>query len=405
MDDQRDKLPGEGGSQDTGASQDSSPGEGQSLWRLLNEPGQMATDGDGLDLQAQDAKVRELQEADREEIRRIERGSEEAAQRQQTGSKPADATPARDEHWSQIRKILETPDEVDESFDLSRQSRTTTAQDSDGDPAILAFMRDETLLIKCRKHPTVDAKAQCPECQAYYCSECLVVRKGRLLCRDCAETIFVPTEEEVLSAAERGGETAEEQVMPTQAPEFQIGSEMFGLEGAPSNPLKQLIALAVDLVLARGVVLLILWLLARFTPLPEQLAGIFRPDAGLGVTDWLRIFLAGWPPAPWSPVPFILLFFCTDYLYYFFSLGFANRTPGMSALGCRIATVWGDFVSFGAVAMRTLLFLMQFQLPAVLVAFFLPNFRGLHDLLAGTIVINYAGVKRVDAYETIQIKL
>ncbi|MCC7479541.1 RDD family protein [bacterium] len=376
------------------------------LWRLLNEPGHMA-ESDVENAEDVDSQIREQRASEAAEIKELERRSLEASQRKadqaaaREAEKPAEAAPARaDEHWSQIRRILETPDEVDESFDMSRQSRVSAGED-DADPAILAFMREETLVIRCRKHPTVDAKAQCPECQAYYCGECLVVRKGRLLCRDCADTIFVPTEEEVLSAAERGGELPEEQVMPTQAPEFQIGSELFGREGAPTNPLKQLLALLVDLAISRGLLFVILWLLAKFDALPSQLFAVFGPEAEpMSIGLWFKTFILGLPPVPW-----LVLFFFTDFVYYFISLGFTNRSPGMSAMGCRISTVWGDFVSFGAVATRTLIFLITLGVPGIIMAFFIPHFRGLHDILAGTIVINYAGVKRVDAYETIQIKL
>ena len=352
--------------------------------------------------------MRELQAADDAEIRDIERRSTELTQRRteqnavKEGIAAADAAPITqaDEHWSQIRKILETPDDVDADYDFSRQGRIATPED-EGDPAILAFMREESLLIRCRKHPSVDAKAQCPECQAYYCGDCLVVRKGRLLCRDCADTIFVPTEEQVLSAAERGGDAPEEQVMPDQAPEFQVGTEMFGLEGAPTNPAKQLLALGLDLLFCRGGVFLLLWLLSRVSSLPGEVFHIFEDRAEpMTIQLWLKTFILGLPPVPW-----MMLFFLTDFIYYFVSLGFTNRTPGMSALGCRVATVWGDFVSFGAIATRTLIFLIQFGLPGLILAFFIPHYRGLHDILAGTIVINYAGVKRVDAYETIQIKL
>lgn len=405
MDNELDKRPDSGDQPPPGDSPASTEGPGE-LWRLLNEPGHMAGPDGQVD-QADDARVRELQAAEAAEVRDIERRSAELAQRR-ADQAARDAAPApeaapvakADEHWSQIRKILETPDDVSDDFDLSRQGRISHDED-EGDPAILAFMRDETLLIRCRKHPSVDAKAQCPECQAYYCGECLVVRKGRLLCRDCADTVFVPTEEEVLSAAERGGDLPEDQVMPTQAPEFQIGSEMFGREGAPTNPVKQLLALGVDLLVCRGGVFLLLWLVSKVSTLPGEVFNIFEDkQQAMTVGLWLKTFILGLPLVPW-----MILFFLTDFIYYFLSLGFTNRTPGMSALGCRISTVWGDFVSFGAVATRTLVFLVQFGAPGLILAFFIPHFRGLHDILAGTIVINYAGVKRVDAYETIQIKL
>jgi uncharacterized RDD family membrane protein YckC len=372
--------------------------EGQSLWQLLNAPGSMAGADDPLNdlsVQPRPAPAETSWERSAEEVREAE-----AAAAREAAAKAVKPAQQQDEHWSQIRKILETPDDVSDDFDLSSQSRVST-ETEDGDPSVLAFMRDDALLIRCRKHPAIDAKAQCPECQAYYCQDCLVIRKGKLLCRDCADTVFVPTEEQVLEAAERGGETAEEQVMPTAAPEFQVGTEMFGREGEPSNPVKQLIALLIDLALCRGTVFLVLWLLSVVGDPKGPLFAIFGAEGlQIGFGGWLKTFILGMPPMPW-----LFLFFMTDFVYYFLTLGFSNRTPGMSSTGCRIATVWGDFVPFGAVALRTLIFLVQLSFPALIIAAFIPGFRGLHDIMAGTVVVNYAGVKRVDAYETIQIKL
>ena len=77
----------------------------------------------------------------------------------------------------------------------------------------------------------------------------------------------------------------------------------------------------------------------------------------------------------------------------------------MSWVGIRVVTEWGEFASFGSLLIRTLIFIVLFEGPAVFLSWFFPAFRGLHDYAAGTVVVNYSGVKRVDAYETIQIKL
>jgi len=104
-------------------------------------------------------------------------------------------------------------------------------------------------------------------------------------------------------------------------------------------------------------------------------------------------------------VPWLIMMAILDFLYFFLTNMFNNRTFGMSWVGCRMVTEWGDFVSAGAVAVRTLVFMVFLGWPAILIGVFFPAYRGPHDYVAGTIVINYAGVKRVDAYETVQIKL
>ena len=125
-----------------------------------------------------------------------------------------------------------------------------------------------------------------------------------------------------------------------------------------------------------------------------------QPGGQFPLDDLLRAFFMLTPPVPW-----IILFAIVDFLYYFVTLAFFNRTAGMSWLGCRLVSEWGEFVSFGGVALRTLLFMIMLGFPAIIIGWFFPAFRGPHDYAAGTLVINYAGVKRVDAYETVQIKL
>ena len=126
-------------------------------------------------------------------------------------------------------------------------------------------------------------------------------------------------------------------------------------------------------------------------------------DSVQGESTMKRVFEAAFLFKP--IVPWLIVIATIDFLYFFSYLSFTNRTIGMSWTGCRIVGEWGDFVSFGAVALRTLVFMIFLGFPAILIAAFFPAFRGPHDLVAGTIVINYSGVKRIDAYETIQIKL
>ncbi|HES58601.1 MAG TPA: RDD family protein, partial [Firmicutes bacterium] len=236
----------------------------------------------------------------------------------------------------------------------------------------------------------------------YYCQECIVVRRGRLLCRSCAEALFTPTEEEILMAQERGLDMPEPEVTPEEAPEFQIGNTLFGQEGQPASPVKRLLALLLDLLLTRAILalgLLILGVLLDSSP--NAVFHLF--DSVEGESTSVRVATAFFLFQP--VVPWLIIMAIVDFLYFFLTATFNNRTFGMSWVGCRLVTEWGDFVSTGAVAVRTLVFMVFLGWPAILIGAFFPAYRGPHDYVAGTIVINYAGVKRVDAYETVQIKL
>ncbi len=258
------------------------------------------------------------------------------------------------------------------------------------------------MLVTCRDHPDREAADRCPECEAYYCQECIVVRRGRLLCRSCAETLFTPSEEEILMAQEQGLDAPEPEVTPKEAPEFQIGNTLFGQEGQPASPLKRILALLLDLLLTRLVLAAILALLGVFVDSSQnEVFTLFETVDGESTLARVgAAFFLFQPVVPW-----LIIMAMVDFLYFFLTTTFNNRTFGMSWVGCRLVTEWGDFVSTGAVAVRTLVFMVFLGWPAILIGAFFPAYRGPHDYVAGTIVINYAGVKRVDAYETVQIKL
>lgn len=38
---------------------------------------------------------------------------------------------------------------------------------------------------RCLHHPEREAASRCPQCQRFYCRECVTEHAGRLLCRDC----------------------------------------------------------------------------------------------------------------------------------------------------------------------------------------------------------------------------
>jgi uncharacterized RDD family membrane protein YckC len=313
-------------------------------------------------------------------------------------TRPAGGDDDNFEHASKLRQILDSPESAGESIELA--TRPGAGLNADYDSAVQAYMRNLETRIPCRKHPERESVSQCPECQTYYCQECMTIRRGRMLCRDCAETSFVMSEEEIIEAQAQGLDAPEHDVAAEAAPEFQVGGEWMGMEGAPASPLKLLFALLIDYVLARGVIFVLLLVFNAMGLIkPAIFAGFFDPDIE---SVWQRVsstLILMRPLVPWLP-----LAAAVDFLYYFLCLSFTNRTLGMSWLGCRIVTIWGEFVPFGGVAMRTLVFMAFFELPAVLASSFFPRYRGPHDLLAGTLVINYSGVKRVDSYDTIQLK-
>jgi uncharacterized RDD family membrane protein YckC len=300
-----------------------------------------------------------------------------------------------------LQRILSAPEDLGEDFEYRPASAVDTS--GDFDKALLYYYRDTGIAVHCRNHPEEPASGgQCPECTAYYCQECMVVRKGRFLCRDCASAMFVPDAEEVISAQERGLDTPENDVLPQAFPEFQVGNEMFGREGSPASPVKQLIALLLDFVLLRAIEIGLLFLASVFfQTYPAKIFHLFTPEDGQTVVQTvIQAALLMRPIVPW-----LIFFAVVDYLYFFLCLSTANRTIGMSWTGCRVVTEWGDFVSYSAVAVRTLVFMVCLGFPAILIGWVFPAFRGPHDYAAGTLVINYAGVKRVDVYETVQIKL
>jgi uncharacterized RDD family membrane protein YckC len=303
---------------------------------------------------------------------------------------------------SMLQRILgsaELPDDL--------EYRPGGEQGGDTDEAVRVFNRTAGEVIHCKNHPDRDSVAQCPVCQAFYCQECLIVRRGKLICRDCAEAEYAPTEEEILAAQEMGLDAppADTQITEQERPEFELGSGFFGHEGQPTSTVGQAGAWLLDFAVSRGLLLALLWLLGIFfhdNPYPlfhlfdgataaERHAALFQTYllGGLGNGKWLAV---------------LPLLFLVDFLYQFLTLGFINRTLGMSWVGMRIVTEWGDYAGFGPVAVRSLVYSVLLGLPAVLVGAFFPDFRGPHDMAAGTLVVNYSGLKRVDAYETLAIK-
>jgi len=230
----------------------------------------------------------------------------------------------------------------------------------------------------------------------------MVVRRGRLLCRDCADSIFVPSEESVLTASELGLAEPAAEVMEEEKPEFQVGNPLLGMEGWPAHPMKRFFAFLIDLLVTRVLVLLLAMFAGIF--LGQRSGAFFHLfDQAAGESTIYAVYQATVLLQP--IIPWVVVFAVMDFAYFFFTLSFFNRTLGMSWLSCRVVTEWGDFAGFSTIALRTLVMMICLGAPAILLAWFFPAFRGPHDYAAGTLVINYAGVKRIDSYETVQIKL
>jgi uncharacterized RDD family membrane protein YckC len=314
-------------------------------------------------------------------------------------TKPETPVDAESSEGSLISQIINMPETLAEDFSFGPAEE---AEETDFDRSVLNYYRDSGIAVKCRNHPEINAVAQCPECQAYFCQDCFVVRKGRLLCKDCAESIFVPSEEEVISAQEAGWETPQTDISPEEHPEFQIHSSMMGLEGRPAHPFKRLMSLMIDMAMTRILLSIVFVMMGYFAGhMHSPVFHIFdQVDGEFTVQRVFEAYVLFRPIVPW-----LIIFAVADFTYFFVSLSFFNRTLGMSWMGCRIVTEWGDFVSFGTVALRTLVFMVMLGWPAIILAWLFPAYRGPHDYAAGTLVINYDGVKRIDAYETVQIKL
>ncbi len=42
---------------------------------------------------------------------------------------------------------------------------------------------------KCVLHPSRSAAGRCPECEEYYCRECITEHEGRVICASCLEEV------------------------------------------------------------------------------------------------------------------------------------------------------------------------------------------------------------------------
>jgi uncharacterized RDD family membrane protein YckC len=282
-------------------------------------------------------------------------------------------------------------DPGDEEFFLPRWLRGEEAEEGAAPPGEERPPAFHDVIIQCRNHPDRPAIAECPRCNIFYCSECLTIRYGRLMCKSCAETEaaeeasdeFVPSQEQPDRLTT---------ILPKQIPDFDPYGGAFGEEGRVSGVLKRFFAFALDLVFARIIYLVIVFLtlvILEFVSGRLDFVSIF-------------VFVGKYPARVLRYSPFYA-FAPADFVYFLVLSVFANRTFGMSWLNMRIVTVYGDFVSLSQCLTRTAVMMATAGL-GFLYALFNRRRQALHDLIAGTCVINYAGIKRIDPLDTVNVK-
>lgn len=44
---------------------------------------------------------------------------------------------------------------------------------------------------RCFQHVSREAVARCPECQRFYCRECVTEHEGRMICRACLDALLL----------------------------------------------------------------------------------------------------------------------------------------------------------------------------------------------------------------------
>lgn len=296
-------------------------------------------------------------------------------------------------------RILTTPEELlDESERVAPADPVAEAVGVPREDVVPAV--PEEAVVYCRNHPEVQAIAQCPVCAAYYCNDCLLIKKGRLLCKACAEAVYAPTEEEIIEHGEDAYQRSGD-FLPEAPPEFSPTISGMGSEGRLANVFKRILGFALDILIARAMYVLgyvvVSLLLAGISkgavPSVLQLGGSGGLVAGVKQIA-LSLFT----------LKFLPLVLVLDYIYFFVSFTLVNRTFGMSWLNLRILSTYGDFVSLGACAIRAAVLVVTLGF-SIIVALVHPRAMGLHDIAAGTYVVNFSGLKHVDVYETINVKL
>jgi uncharacterized RDD family membrane protein YckC len=306
-------------------------------------------------------------------------------------------TPNGDKKEFDLWRLLTTPEEMLEE-EGAAPKQPTAAAPAVREPAPVGAPDAETI-VYCRKHPEMLAISQCPVCAAYYCNECLIIKRGRLLCKSCAESLYAPSEAEVIEHGENAYQEHGD-FLPEVPPEFNPSAFGIGSEGRLANVFKRVVSFVIDICAAR------LLYIVSYVILSLLLAGLSKGAVPSVLDLGKGNIIAGMKVVVYSVFHYhpLLLILFLDFLYFFISYSIANRTLGMSWLNMRIVSVYGDFVGIGSCALRSLILVVTLGF-SIIIAFIHPRAMGLHDMAAGTYVINYSGIRRVDVYETVNVKL
>jgi uncharacterized RDD family membrane protein YckC len=250
----------------------------------------------------------------------------------------------------------------------------------------------EEISVNCYHHPDRRATAICPKCNIYYCSECMTIRKGKLMCKTCSEVEFAVADDQIKIGVE---ETLESKIAPERPPDFNPYGTATHSEGTYANPVVKIFAYILDLVIAR-VLYFILFVVFGF---------IFMAlSAKFSLANYSNLVQSYWPAVIMIKKWTFFVFMLADLFYFFLSLIFKNRTFGMSWLNMRLVTLYGDFAGLTSCFIRALILVLTFSVTEIF-AFFSPRKQAMHDWLASVVVINYSGIKDVDPYETISIEM
>lgn len=282
-------------------------------------------------------------------------------------------------------------DPGDEEFFLPRWLRGEEGTDEGAPPLEERHPAVHDVIIQCRNHPDRPASSECPRCNIFYCSDCLTIRYGRLMCKSCSETEAAEeASEEFIPNPEPPDRLTT--ILPKEIPDFDPYGGAFGEEGRVSGVIKRFLAFVLDLFIAR-----VIYLVLAFV-------GLAVIQFVSGNLDFVSIFafVAKYPMRVLRYSP-IYAFLPADFIYFFVLTVLGNRTFGMSWLNMRIVTIYGDFVSLNQCLLRTLVMMCTVGV-GFLYALFNGRRQALHDLIAGTCVINYAGIKRIDPLDTVNVK-
>lgn len=245
---------------------------------------------------------------------------------------------------------------------------------------------EETAVIYCRKYPDKIATAQCPECQAYFCSDAMTIYKGKLMCVDCAENLRSMILGEI--SARKGIEAIDEEIkheIIENIPDFDPSGRADA--GYVASPFKRAFAGILDIVFIIVLSIIVQYFLAASQGGERNSVYIQKAiEAGL---------FKAWPQALWN---FLVAF---GYLFLLHLIG--NRTWGMLIVGIRVVTIYGDYVGFIPSLIRSIVLLLT-NIVGWVFCFFNQYRQELCDFAAGTCLINYSGLRAVDPMDNIQIK-